>query len=324
MANLLITNDCPRNCTFCFAKSRLGKAEGGSPAITISRENLRYVMDFQERSNDKNLRLLGGEPTRHPEFIEIVKEGLSRGFHLHIFSNAMMPKETADFLGEIPPEKISFLCNVSPQADDTPENKEKVYYALQKLGARAQVGITLTSPDFEYAFLLELIDRYKLRRRIRVGIAQPIVGEDNAFLKPADYREAGRNIVAMAEVCAARDVLIGFDCGMTICMFSQEELGSLIQNSEGFRSVCEPIIDVGPNLDVWHCFPLSEVLNTRLDKFENRNELAAPFRKATFPYKTFGCMAECLTCVYLKRGQCSGGCLAHAMNALNKLPPKYI
>ncbi|PLY01244.1 MAG: hypothetical protein C0624_10780 [Desulfuromonas sp.] len=324
MANLLITNDCPRDCTFCFAKSRLGKAGSDSPAQIMSREKLRYIMDFLEKTGDKQFRLLGGEPTHHPEFKEIVTEALERGFHVHVFSNAMMPKETADFLADIPQGKISFLCNVSPQACDAPADKEKVSYALEKLGGRAQVGITLTEPEFEYEFLIEMINRYKLRPRIRIGIAQPIVGEDNDFLKPADYKATGTNIVAMAEDCASRNIMIGFDCGMTHCMFTEEEMGRLMMKSEGFRSVCEPIIDVGPNLDVWHCFPLSEVLNTRLDKYDIRADVTAAYRKKASPYRAFGCMAECLNCKHRKWGQCSGGCMAHAMNSLDKMPPRQI
>jgi len=324
MANLLITNDCPRDCTFCFAKSRLGKAGSDSPAQIMSLAKLRGIMDFLEQSGDKQLRLLGGEPTHHPEFTEIVGEALERGFHVHVFSNAMMPKETADFLAGIPVGKISFLCNVSPQACDSVENKEKVGYALGKLGGRAQIGITLTSPEFEYQFLVDMIRQHKLRPRIRIGIAQPIVGEDNEYLKPADYKATGTNIVAMAEDCASQDIMIGFDCGMTHCMFTEAEMGRLIMNSEGFRSVCDPIIDVGPNLDVWHCFPLSEVLNTHLEGFKNRNEIVSLYRKKAAPYKSLGCMAECLNCKHRKWGQCSGGCLAHAMNALDKTPPRTI
>ncbi len=40
------------------------------------------------------------------------------------------------------------------------------------------------------------------------------------------------------------------------------------------------------------------------------------------PYKTFGCMPECRDCIYLRRGQCAGGCLAHAINSFHALPPK--
>jgi len=281
-------------------------------------------MDFLERSDDKNLRLLGGEPTQHPHLRDIVTTALERDFHIHLFSNLMMSKSRADFLAAVPPRRLSILANVSPQDQDTPKQKEQVAYALEKMGSMVQLGITLTSPEFEYEFLIETIDRYNLRRHIRIGIAQPIVGTANEYLAPADYRETGRRITQMAIACFEHDILIGFDCGLTLCMFSEEEIGILGKRSEGFKSVCQPIIDVGPNLDIWHCFPLSEVLNTQLHPFKTRKQAHLFYDKVTRPYRTFGCMPQCHRCDYLRRGQCKGGCLAHAMNALDRLPPKYI
>jgi len=287
-------------------------------------EQIMMIMDFLDRSDDKNLRLLGGEPTLHPQLRQIVAAAIERGFHIHLFSNLMMSKSRADFLAGVSPKQLSVLANVSPQDRDTPKQKEQVAYSLEKLGPIVQLGITLTSPDFEYEFLIDTIDRYQLRRHIRVGIAQPIVGTANEYLAPADYRETGRRITQMAIKCFEHDILIGFDCGLTLCMFSEEEIGILGKRSEGFKSVCQPIIDVGPNLDIWHCFPLSEVLNTRMEKFKTRKQMHRFYDALTRPYRTFGCMPECHRCDYLRRGQCKGGCLAHAMNSLDRLPPKTI
>jgi len=303
---------------------KIGRDKTRQSATKMSLDQIRTIMDFMERSEEKCLRLLGGEPTAHPQLKEIVNEAMARGFELSLFSNCMMSKTTADFLASLPPKRISILANVSPQNKDTPKQRELVAYALKKLGPIVQLGITLTSPDFEYEFLIETIDRYHLKRHIRIGIAQPIVGTGNEYLPPADYRETGRQITLMAITCCEHDILIGFDCGLTLCMFSEEEIGILAKRSEGFKCVCNPIIDIGPNLDIWHCFPLSEVLNTHLDKFKTRKQAHQFYDQLTKPYRTFGCMPQCHRCDFLRRGQCNGGCLAHAMNSLNKLPPKTI
>ena len=324
VANLLITNHCTRQCTFCFARAKIGRDRDQHTAHHMTLDQINKIMDFLERSDDKNLRLLGGEPTIHPQLKEIIAAACERKFHIHLFSNLMMSKSTADFLATHPRDQISILANVSPQANDTPKQKEMVAYGLRKLGPMVQLGLTLTSPDFKYEFLIEIINRYKLRRHIRIGIAQPIVGFANDYLTPEDYRETGRRITAMAKNCFEHDILIGFDCGLTLCMFSEKEIGILGKRSEGFKSVCQPIIDVGPNLDIWHCFPLSEVLNTRLDRFRTRKQAYHFYEALTRPYRAFGCLPACHRCDYLRRGQCKGGCLAHAMNSLNKLPPKMI
>ena len=321
--NLVITNQCPRKCSFCFAQSRVGGVENKETKDFMPKESVYRIMEFLAKTDNKNLRLLGGEPTLHPDIMEIVEKAIKDDFHVHIFTNGIMSTAVANFLGDLPYEKLSVLCNVSPQAEDTEPQKERIKYALGKLEKKAQLGITLTSKEFEYEFLFDMIDRFKLQKRIRIGIAQPIVGKDNSYLLPSDYRETGKAIVKMAQECIKKDILIGFDCGLTLCMFSEEEIGIITKCTEGFRILCRPILDIGPNMDIWHCFPMSEVLNTHLDKFQTRNEIVNYFEKIVAPYKNIGCMPECLTCDYLRRGQCSGGCLAHTINSFNPLPPKY-
>jgi radical SAM protein with 4Fe4S-binding SPASM domain len=325
MGNLLITANCNRQCTFCFANSRLSSTiKNKNTATNISMENIRLWMDFMELSSEKTLRLLGGEPTLHPNFIKIIEEGLSRDFHIHLFSNCMISRKKVDFLSNIPKRQLSILANISPQAKDSEKNINLRSYALKRLGEKICLGITITSPDLEYDFLIENILSYNLIKKIRIGIAQPIVGHINEYFNPYHYPKLGKLIVEIAEKFFNFGILIGFDCGMTLCMFSEEQIGKLMKTSSGYTSVCSPIIDIGPNLDVWSCFPLSEVFNTRLDKFNNRNEIVKKYEKILAPYRTLGCMPDCLKCVYLKRQICNGGCLAHAMNSLNQLPPRHI
>ena len=319
--NLLVTHACGRRCAFCFARA---ETEGAAAPLHMSLALIDSAMDFLERSGERELRLLGGEPTRHPEFETIVRRALDRGFHVHLFSNCMMPRRTADFLAALPEEALSVLANVSANPLDTPEQRDRVEYALSALGPRARPGITVSGPDFDVAPLVGLIERHGLRRRIRVGLAQPVFrpgsrsasGADNAFLPPDRYRDVGRALVRAALACEREDILIGFDCGLTLCMFADEDFAVLARCSEGFRSVCAPVLDLGPDGLVRHCLPLSGLPGLpglRLGDFRDRPALVRAMRERTRAYRAFGCRPECLDCRFLRRGQCRGGCLAHAV-----------
>jgi radical SAM protein with 4Fe4S-binding SPASM domain len=316
--NILISRYCNRKCSFCFARQRLGPNAATGEESFMSLENLRKIMAVLKRSGDMSLKLLGGEPTLHPAFPEIVREGLAEGFSVHIFTNGMMPAKTADFLAGLPEDRISLLCNVSPQANDTPRQKERLLYTLQRLTTRVRLGITITTLDDEFDYGIDYIDRFALQRRVRIGIAQPIVGQSNAYLSPSRYREVGRCILNLAEKFHQHSILVGFDCGMTLCMFDEAQIGRLFTISEGLKMVCSPIIDVGPDMDIWHCFPLSEVMIAGFDEFGSRNEMAAHYNRLTKAYRSLGCMPECMTCDFLRSRQCTGGCLAHAMISLKK------
>jgi molybdenum cofactor biosynthesis enzyme MoaA len=40
----------------------------------MSLENFHWLLDFIKKSNQHEVRLIGGEPTLHPKFIEILQE----------------------------------------------------------------------------------------------------------------------------------------------------------------------------------------------------------------------------------------------------------
>jgi len=299
--NILLTNDCNRHCSFCFARSIVNQNKPDQDSPHMTHANFYKILDFLDNSGIKVLRLMGGEPTQHPEFCDFVQEAFDRGFKFSVFSNFMMTKETADFLEQFPKSRFSFLANVSHQKSDTEEQLEQVNYALSKLNDKTNVGCTVTGPDFEYQYLLDFIKKYNLKKRIRVGIAQPIVKATNEYLLPKMYKETGKAIVKMAQKCIKDEVLLGFDCGLTHCMFTAAEIGIMSKITEGFKIHCSPIIDVGVNLEVWSCFPLSNVYVTHLDNFKTRAEIENYYTAKLEKFKTFGCRPECQKCIYMLR-----------------------
>jgi MoaA/NifB/PqqE/SkfB family radical SAM enzyme len=98
-------------------------------------------------------------------------------------------------------------------------------------------------------------------------------------------------------------------------MFPEESLGSLTLNSRGFHSVCSYPIDVGPDLTAWPCFPLSNFENVRLLDFQNAGELSAHYTKRLAGMRRMGALDECLTCKYIEREQCCGGCVARTLKS---------
>ncbi len=271
------------------------------------------------KGKEQQLRLLGGEPTLHPELPAIIDRAIERGLDVMIFSNGMMPDRAVEAIEKYPDKRISILCNISPQADDRPHLVERRETVLKRLGSRMVPGVTISSvqEDIDIGMYIEKIERYGMRRKIRVGIAQPIVGKDNEHVSPADYAAVGALVSRMARVCIEKDILLGFDCGMTPCMFTGDEWETVMTCTDGFKNICHPIIDVGPDGYIWHCFPLSEVLNERLENFSDRNAIVAHYEKKVAAFRQFGCKPECVQCDFKRRDQCNGGCLAHAMSASN-------
>ena len=73
MANLEITRICNLQCNYCFAKDSLSETHQPGSQKLISLKSFENHLDFLDRSNIDQIRLIGGEPTMHPQFDEIIE-----------------------------------------------------------------------------------------------------------------------------------------------------------------------------------------------------------------------------------------------------------
>ena len=60
--NIIINNYCNLTCEYCFAKDVM---EEQRQQMTL--EQFQWALDFLDASNDGNIRIVGGEPTLHPQ-----------------------------------------------------------------------------------------------------------------------------------------------------------------------------------------------------------------------------------------------------------------
>ncbi|MBN1997920.1 4Fe-4S cluster-binding domain-containing protein [candidate division KSB1 bacterium] len=66
MANIAITSLCSLNCPYCFTQNIYDKKSNTLGHLTMT--VLKQALDFVGRSEVREIRILGGEPTLHPEF----------------------------------------------------------------------------------------------------------------------------------------------------------------------------------------------------------------------------------------------------------------
>ncbi len=81
---IVTTHECGRNCPFCIDKYR-GRNE------YISLDNVEQALDYAEKLKVKDIFLTGGEPTKHPDIIEIAKRVKKRNFNLVMTTNYENP-----------------------------------------------------------------------------------------------------------------------------------------------------------------------------------------------------------------------------------------
>ena len=320
MPNLLLTNKCNRACAYCFARD---KVFDETPQADLSFDNLIYVADFLERSGDKQLGILGGEPTMHPQFNLYLKYLVSRGFHLTVFTNGIVEEGLAaqirSMLDDAHAAHVNFTVNINEEKYRSQRENRLQANFLQVMGEKAMLGFNIFEKDFSPEFLVETIKTHNLKRQIRLGIASPITLKKNSFASTDDYPKVYRTILELAELCSKEDILLHPDCGFLLCGFSDEELGKLFKYGVALKFYCQTPLDIGPDLHTWRCFPLSNVKSKSLKDFSDINEVRNYFDDVFEWAKGVGVFGECADCAHLKNGRCAGGCIGHFLDANSEM-----
>ena len=315
MPNLLLTDYCNRNCPYCFANEKVVHTQKKDEVHRfIHMDDLETVIRYLKKSGLDLASLLGGEPTLHPEFNAILNRFLDEGFRLRIFTNGLIPEKHLRYLASKVREKnykIDIILNINHPTLTSADEWRRIEIAFQNLTESVTLSYNIYDRHTDFDFLVDVIHRYRLNKNIRFGLAQPIAGANNQYLDVAAYPEIGEKIAIFSEKCDQYNIAIGLDCGFVLCMFNEKQIGKLIVNNTAFSILCGSIIDIGPDLTVWRCFPLSKEHNVKLTEFEDEKQLKAHYDAVYKPYRRFGMMDACFDCKYLLRGQCTGGCIAH-------------
>jgi sulfatase maturation enzyme AslB (radical SAM superfamily) len=304
MSNICITSVCNRNCDYCFSQH-----DTGAPAF-MSLDLFRQCLAFLQRSEIDQVRILGGEPTLHPNFREIMDLAMETGKKILLFTNGMMPEKTLDFLSELPPEKLTVMMNVTPRHGTRASERTRQRSVLQRLGSRAKLSFTIYSPDLQLNELCDLVNEASTVRRVRLGLALPCVGESNEWLHPRYYAHVGEKIVEFALGAARQHVFVGLDCGFVPCMFGKEGMEQLKDCHANVNWNCSPILDIDTSGKVFYCFPLAQRMSAVMEHDDDASQLRKRFGEQGAPYSRAGIFKECCRCEWKLAGVCPGGCLA--------------
>lgn len=338
MANLSITRRCRRQCGYCFAKHELHR----SALVDMSPETYAKALAFLKRSGIPETRLLGGEPTEHPLFCDYVEQARAEGFRILVFSGGLIPEAALAYMAALPAAGFSVVLNAADPVTDRPELLLRQEQVCRLLGEKVLLGVNVHSCTQDPSYLLEWIEKFNLRRNVRVGIAQPIWGGANAFFRLRHPRPVGV-LEAFYQAAENAGIRVHFDCGFTPCMFSRPFLdahGDLFKASglaapsvapaqgpaasgellEAVGIRCNPVIDILPEGDAIACYALSRAYRLPMPEQGTQGDWAAVFDRELSAILPQGCFRECATCDFLAKGMCGGGCRARRALRLRPIP----
>jgi organic radical activating enzyme len=98
---MVVTHECDRKCPFCIDEYR-GRAE------FITLDNVIKGLEFAKINSIKDILIVGGEPTLHPEILEIAKLVKRYGFKCILTTNYNFPEVVKALDGIVDSFNISF------------------------------------------------------------------------------------------------------------------------------------------------------------------------------------------------------------------------
>lgn len=314
MANIAITNYCNLRCKYCFADDMIHE-----PKKFISIENFRKILSFIAKTPSTNIGIIGGEPTLHPNFLNILSEADDYCKQTHgrvaLFSNGI---ELGKYLPAIT-ENISILINCNAPIYLGKENIKKMnnlfdkFKTLSWFESKVRIGCNIHPDLKDYTYIWQIVERYNIKI-IRVSVVSPAGCYTNFRSdKEAYYKMMKDYFIKFCKNAEEHNCKLSIDCNhIPSCYFTNKEKKLLEKVSDvAALDFCRPVVDITPDFRATACFGVYEPIN--LNSFSTLNEVEQYLLiKKTIPKYNANCYGRCKGCKEYDLTRCQGGCLGFA------------
>jgi molybdenum cofactor biosynthesis enzyme MoaA len=129
--NVLLNNYCNLKCSYCFANDVIDREKQ-----SLSLADFRYVLKFHEKSSIHQLNIIGGEPTLHPKFNELL-EMVAKADHIRevlIFTNGnVYPKQREAIANLARVKQVGMLINYNAPQLLPPGVEQRIHDCIKFL-----------------------------------------------------------------------------------------------------------------------------------------------------------------------------------------------
>lgn len=313
MANIVITNICNLQCKYCFAE---GLKENKENFITLG--ELYRILSFCKTSQETAMGIIGGEPTLHPMFKQILEitgnYSVENDLDTMIFTNGIELEKFLPYIKER--HRILINCN-SPiyQTESQYRALMSTLDAIDEKGwfdyKKAICGCNIHLDCDNYDYFWNIVKKYNLKE-IRCSVVNPS-GEYLEYIsqKTEYFNKIKPLFMEFCRKAKEHNCFIEMDCAkIPICYFTDEELKFVKEQTQDscLDTYCYPIVDILPDYKAVPCFGTFTPVDIEL--FKNMNELRRYLHiKKMTPKLEGNKEGRCLICPMHSLLQCQGGCL---------------
>lgn len=233
MYNLIVTSKCEKHCAYCFAKYNR------RPDMTLD-----FIRRVVESEPSAPVRLLGGEPTLHPQFGDIMDYAATSKRRIDLLSNMTFGdaalRTIIDAARRTP---VLMIANATDLDGAMRERWMRNYWALRDAVVMLMPGITLMQGRDYRGYARRLLEDTR-PKMFRLSMQMP---SRDSYIGDKEY---GRQFTDIERMCRERGVMATMDCVVFPCMFDDEP-------PAGFSTACTHVpLDLFSDGMAAYCFPL--------------------------------------------------------------------
>lgn len=322
MPNIALTTYCNLHCPYCFADTMIQTEDIKNISLDKFKDICHWILKDKPKNEIGHIGLIGGEPTLHPQFKEILSimenifikekcEGI-------LFTNGVYLEKFLPYI----PEKLHILINVNTPDAMNEEQWNKMnstldeIYSLGWFKNKVIIGCNICMEIDNYDFLWSIVDKYGLRN-VRVSVTAP-TKEEYKQDKDKYYQTMLPKFVNFVKEAKKHSVKLNRDCNqIPDCYYENIEDLQLVkqicrnenENEDKKQAHCGPVVDITPDFTASACFGAYEIVDCNL--FNKYSDLEYYLlNKIIMPKFINNCTGKCSTCKKHELFTCQGGCLA--------------
>lgn len=329
MSNLILTHSCNKGCSYCFARDVRNEDHDGVPHMSL--DTLKKIIQKIKkgadiRSERPHIKLLGGEPTQHPHFKEILDYLHNEKVPCTLISNFLFSEEILNVvLKYVEVGNIQgFLVNATEldknnRIEIFKKNYNTIYDVLYAKDRERHItcGLTIdkdTSTDYYLNYLDFLMKHLITIEEMRLSLSFPGQKEhknDFYFLNNTDF---GDKLVFIVHKLLSLNVPAHLDCIQFPCMYKGKEERKFMEKF--FRGSNKPPCgrksgptDYFPDETAIYCYPNKDIkVDTSL--FDTNIGIEEALRmKYQIARSMLKLPEACEKCGFRKSGACDGPCV---------------
>jgi len=307
MPTVMLTTVCPNSCPWCFAREKMA-AYAAQGVREMGCSDFQAMVNFYRSSGLTEMILLGGEPLLHTRIVDCISLLAGEGFRILVVTCGRAPSAVVKELACMQVPGLRYMLNSTPYFKYTPQVRQAVDNFMQNAGYPVMLSYAITAGDALQPTLFPVIDRiglmmkFNLAAHLQFQIAVPSAG--NSGYVPFDRYGTVIDLLGQwCRVLAKNRISFGLDCHcVPKCAGAADREDALTFHSRCTRFM----LDIGPGLDVWPCFPLSET-TVKLHDFDSIASLEEFFTVQAATGERVG-EPQCRQCREWEHGACDAGC----------------